>query len=332
MDNDLFQALKPYAKPSNGRAILQIITTLVPFIMLVVGMYYMIQFNVPYVYVVLTSIVPALFLVRVFIFFHDCVHGSFFTSKKAMLIVGHIFSILTFTPFTSWQRDHIIHHKSVGHLEKRGIGDIWMMTTDEYAEAPWHKKVIYRVYRNPLLLFFVGPVFMFIVLQRFPTFHSKKVWISTMITNLGIVAIALAASFTLGFQTYLLIQLPVIYFASTFGVWLFYIQHQYEDVYWERAMRWKPKEAALEGASVYRLPLILEWFTGAIGYHNVHHIHSGIPNYRLRKAYDDNPELQQGFVVTFFRSFKLAMLCFHDEKRKIMVSYRQYKKMSKVTN
>jgi omega-6 fatty acid desaturase (delta-12 desaturase) len=331
MEKDLYQALKPYTKPSNGRAIFQMLNTLVPFFMLVVAMYYMIQNNVPYIYVILTSIVPALFLVRVFILFHDCVHGSFMTSKKSMLVLGHIFSILTFTPYISWQHDHIIHHKSVGHLEQRGVGDVWMMTTDEYQAASRFKKAVYRLYRNPFLLFFVGPVIMFVISQRFPTSHSKKVWISTMITNLGIVGILLAVTYTVGFRYYLLIQLPIIYFASMFGVWLFYIQHQYEDVYWERAMRWKAKDAALEGASVYRLPMILEWFTGAIGYHNVHHINSGVPNYRLRKAYDDMPELQESYVVTFFRGFKLAMLCFHDEKRKVMISYRQFKKLNKAT-
>lgn len=330
MANELVQTLRLYAKPSNSRAILQIFTTLVPFFMLVVAMYFMIRYNVPYYYVVLISIIPALFLVRVFILFHDCTHKSFLTSQKAMVVLGHIFSILTFTPFSSWQRDHIMHHKTVGHLEKRGVGDVWMMTTEEYEAAPWYKKTTYRLYRNPILLFFVGPVFMFLIVHRFPTVNTKKVWLSTMITNLGILAIILAVTYTVGIQYYLMIQLPIIYFASTAGVWLFYIQHQYEDVYWERAMRWKAKDAALEGASVYRLPLILEWFTGAIGYHNVHHLNPRVPNYRLRKAYDDIPELREGFVVTFLRSFKLAMLCFHDEKRKIMISYRQYKRMNSV--
>jgi omega-6 fatty acid desaturase (delta-12 desaturase) len=329
MDENLYQALKPYTKPSNGRAIFQMINTLIPFFALVFGMYYMIINNVPYFYVVLISILSALFLVRVFILFHDCAHGSFMTSKKWMLILGHIFSILTFTPYISWQHDHIIHHKSVGHLEQRGVGDVWMMTTEEYEAASRLKKIWYRLYRNPFLLFFVGPVIMFVVTQRIPTYNTKKVWASTMVTNAGILGIIVAASYTIGFQNYLLIQLPIIYFASMFGVWLFYIQHQYEDVYWERSMRWKANDAALEGASVYRLPIILEWFTGAIGYHNVHHINSGVPNYRLRKAYEAIPKFQESFVVTFMRGFKLAMLCFHDEKRKVMVSYLQYKKLKK---
>lgn len=330
MANELVHKIKPYAKPSNARAILQMINTLIPFTMLIVAMYYMIQFNIPYIFVVVVSIVPALFLVRVFIMFHDCTHKSFVTSNKAMIVLGHIFGILTFTPFFKWQRDHIIHHRTVGHLEKRGIGDVWMMTTDEYEQASFFGKLGYRLYRNPFILFFIGPIFLFLVGQRFPTTNTKKVWISTMITNLGILGIILAVTFTIGIQYYLLIQLPIIFFASISGVWLFYIQHQYEDVYWERSMRWKAMDAALEGASVYRLPLVLEWFTGAIGYHNVHHLNPRVPNYRLRKAYDAIPDLQESFVVTFFRSFKLALLCFYDEKKKVMISYRQYKKLSKI--
>jgi omega-6 fatty acid desaturase (delta-12 desaturase) len=305
------------------------INTLVPYIGLTVIMYFMIQSGIAYIYVILLSIIPALFLVRIFILFHDCTHKSFLTNKKAMLILGHIFGILTFTPFTKWQRDHNIHHNSVGHLEKRGIGDIWMMTTDEYHAASRLKKIGYRLYRSPLVLFVIGPAFLFLVGQRIPTTHTKKVWLSTMITNIGILAIILAVSFTVGFRYYLLIQLPTIFFAAIFGVWLFYIQHQYEDVYWARAMQWKSQEAALEGSSVYKLPKILEWFTGSIGYHNVHHLHPGVPNYNLRKAYDNIAELRESYVVTFFRSFKLAALCFYDEKKKVMISYRQYKNLLK---
>ena len=330
MANELHYQIKPFAKPSNIRALLQLGNTLLPFIGLIIGMYFMILFNVPYIFIVLISIVPALFLVRLFIIFHDCTHKSFFTSNKAMIILGHILGILTFTPFYKWQRDHIIHHRTVGHLEKRGIGDVWMMTTEEYQEASLIRKIKYRIYRNPFILFFVGPIFLFLIGQRFPTTNTKKVWFSTMITNIGIVAIILAVSFTVGFRYYLLIQLPIIFFAAIIGVWLFYIQHQYEDVYWEHTMRWKSQNAALEGSSVYRLPVILEWFTGAIGYHNVHHLNPRVPNYRLKKAYLSIPDLQKGYIVTFFRSFKLSLLCFYDEKKKIMISYRQYKKLKKL--
>lgn len=329
MPNPLNQKIKPFAKPSNARALYQMVNTLIPFALLIVGMYYMITMNVPYVFVVLASIVPALFLVRIFIMFHDCTHKSFVTSNKAMVILGHIFGILTFTPFHKWQKDHITHHRTVGNLEKRGIGDVWMMTTDEYEQASLMKKVGYRVYRNPFILFFIGPIFLFLVGQRFPTENTKKVWISTIITNLGIIGIIVAVSLTVGFNYYLLIQLPIIFFAAIFGVWLFYIQHQYEDVYWEHTMRWKSQNAALEGCSVYRLPIILEWFTGAIGYHNVHHLNPRVPNYRLKKAFKSIPDLQEGYIVTFLRSFKLAVLCFYDEKKKIMISYRQYKKLKK---
>ncbi len=330
MANELVFKIKPFAKPSTARAIFQMMNTLIPFGLLVVAMYYMISLNVPYIFVVLLSILAALFLVRVFIMFHDCTHKSFLASNKAMIVLGHLFGILTFTPFFNWQRDHIIHHRTVGNLEKRGIGDVWMMTTEEYKDASKFKKLIYRLYRNPLILFFIGPIFLFVIGQRFPNSNSRKVWVSTMITNLGILAIILTVTFTVGFRYYLLIQLPIIFFAAIIGVWLFYIQHQYEDVYWEHTMKWKSQNAALEGSSVYRLPVILEWFTGAIGYHNVHHLNPRVPNYRLKKAYKAIPDLREGYIVTFFRGFKLAALCFYDEKKKVMISYRQYRKLKKI--
>jgi omega-6 fatty acid desaturase (delta-12 desaturase) len=230
MPNTLNQKIKPFAKPSTSRAVYQMLNTIIPFFLLIVGMYYMVVFNVSYIFVVLVSIVPALFLVRIFIMFHDCTHKSFLSSNRAMMILGHIFGILTFTPFYKWQKDHITHHRTVGNLEKRGIGDVWMMTTDEYEQASLMKKVKYRMYRNPFILFIIGPIFLFLIGQRFPSVNTKKVWLSTMITNVGILAIIVTISLTVGFNYYLLIQLPIIFFAAIVGVWLFYIQHQYEDV------------------------------------------------------------------------------------------------------
>jgi len=329
MANELQAKVKPFAKASNARAIFQMINTVLPFALLIVAMYVLIINNVSYVYVLGLSVIAALFLVRIFIMFHDCTHNSFMTSRKVMIVLGHLFGILTFTPFFKWQRDHITHHRTAGNLDKRGIGDVWMMTTQEYEDASMVKRFKYRMYRNPFILFFIAPVLLFLVSQRIPTANTKKVWLSTMITNVGIIAIILAVTFTVGFQYYLLIQLPIIFFAAIFGVWLFYIQHQYEDVYWARTMKWKSQHAALEGASVYKLPFILEWFTGAIGYHNVHHLNPRVPNYHLRKTYHAVPDLQEGYIVTFLRSFKLSFLCFYDEKKQIMISYRQYKNLQK---
>jgi omega-6 fatty acid desaturase (delta-12 desaturase) len=291
--------IKPYSKPSSGKSTLQIINTVIPYIFLVVGMYFLIRYNVPYVVTLLVSFIASLFLVRVFILFHDCTHNSFLSSRKAMSIWGHIFGILTFTSFYKWQKEHLTHHKTVGNIEKRGVGDVWTMTVKEYDNASSFKRFGYRLYRSPLILFLIGPLYIFLINQRFPSNKfNRNEWISLAITNFSILSIILLVTFTIGFKYYIMIQFPIILFASSMGVWLFYVQHQYEEVYWENNEQWSVIDAAMHGSSVYKLPFLLDWFTGYIGYHNIHHLNAKIPNYNLKKVFHSSVEFRKGKIVT----------------------------------
>lgn len=324
---DINKLVRPFAVPSNARAIWQITNTLIPYLGLIYLMYFMINKGVPYIFVLALSIIPGLFLVRVFIFFHDCTHKSFMANKKVMNILGHIFGILVFTSFYRWQREHVKHHSTVGNMDKRGVGDVWTMTVDEFKAASFGKKLGYRLYRNPFVLFIIGPIYVFLISERLPLQNkTKKDWLSNSITNIGVIAIIITVWLTVGLKYYLLIQLPVIFFAASAGVWLFYVQHQYDDVYWEDNENWDIIEAALKGSSVYKLPKILDWFTGYIGYHNVHHLNAKVPNYRLKKLYHSNSILRSKKEIKLFSSFKLMRLFLYDVKNKKLISYRKYKK------
>ena len=244
-----------------------------------------------------------------------------------MTILGHIFGILTFTSFHRCQREHNKHHSTLGYIDKRGIGDVWTMTVSEYKEAKWYKKLGYRLYRNPFILFVIGPIYVFVVSERLP-FQNKtlKDWLSNSITNIGVLSILILVWITVGIKYYFMIQIPIIFFASSAGVWLFFVQHQYEDVYWEDNAHWDVTEAALKGSSVYRLPRLLDWFTGYIGYHNVHHLNAKVPNYRLKKLYHSSRLLQSNKEITLWQSLKLMNLFLYDVEQKKLITRRRYKK------
>lgn len=320
--------IRPYIEPSYTRAIFQILNTLIPYLGLITIMYFMIYYNVNYIFVLLIAILPALFLVRVFIFFHDCSHSSYVKSKRAMNILGTVFGILVFTSFKRWKKEHNYHHRTVGNIDKRGVGDVWTMTVDEYNESSTLKKLGYRLYRNPFVLFIVGPFYVFVISERFPrNLKTGGEWINYLITNIGILAIIMAVTFTVGFKYYLLIQLPIIFIAASLGVWLFYVQHQYEDVYWENSLKWSITDAALKGSSVYKLPRILNWFTGSIGYHNIHHLNARVPNYRLKKLFKSTSAFSESKQIKLFESLKLVKLFLYDVKSKKLISYHRYKKL-----
>lgn len=319
--------VRPFAKPSNGRAVWQMVNTIIPYVGFIGLMYYLISIGVHPLLVVPISIIPALFLVRIFIFFHDCTHSSFLANKKVMNILGHLFGILTFTPYSMWKREHLTHHRTVGNLEKRGVGDVWTMTVTEYQESSWLKRLGYRLYRHPFFLFVLGPTFMFTVYNRLPIgVKTKQDWFSLIITNLGVLGIFLAVTFTVGIEYYLLIQLPIIAIAATAGVWLFFVQHQFDDVYWEDGNHWDITKAALDGSSVYKLPAILDWFSGNIGYHNVHHLNARIPNYRLRKLFFSTKAFRSSREIKLFESLRLGTLYLYDDKLKQLITRRRYKK------
>lgn len=316
-----------YAQPNALRSIWQIVNSLVPFIALWVAMVY--SLRVGYWLTLLLSIPAAGFLVRLFIIFHDCTHGSFFKDNRANELVGNFIGLLVFTPFAQWKRDHSIHHATAGNLDRRGTGDVPTFTVSEYLEMPWYKRFGYRIIRNPLILFTVGSFIDFVVLQRFHTNTAgKKEILNVIWTNIMLTAIITILCVTLGWQTFLLVEVPVMLFASSAGVWMFYVQHNFDGTYWERHEQWQFFEAGIAGSSFYKLPAILNWFTGNIGYHHIHHLSPRIPNYKLPQAYRENPIFQIK-PLTFRRSLKSLQYRLWDEQQKMMVGFnvlRNYRK------
>jgi len=282
----------------------------------------MVQRGYSYWAVLGVSGLAAAFHVRVFIIFHDCCHGSFFTSRRANRILGYITGILTFTPFEQWRRSHAMHHDTVGDLDRRGVVDIWVLTAEEYEAAlPW-KRLAYRIVRNPVFVLTVGTLIIFIIGHRY--FHKvdrKQERRSVLITNVALAALIVIASLTLGIGTYLLVQVPIVFIAGAAGLWLFYVQHQFEGTYWARHEEWDPIKAALQGSSFYKLPKVLQWFTGNIGFHHIHHVQQRIPNYNLERCYKDVPAMRSVKPMTFLDSLKCARLHVWDEVDKRLRGY-----------
>ncbi len=319
---DWYQATAAYEKPDLRKAAWQIIDTFIPYAALWAIMIYTLVSGFPYWFTFALSLVASVLLVRIFIFFHDCCHGSFFTSSQGNRILGYVSGILTFTPYEDWRRSHAIHHSTVGDLDRRGTGDVSLLTVDEYLASSGRTRFAYRLYRNPLVMFGLGPAYMFLIRFRFSSKgarkHERK---SVLYTNLAILAILLLAGFTIGIKAYILIQLPVILIAGAIGLWLFYIQHDFEGVYWARHEDWDQMRASLEGCSYYRLPGILKWITGNIGLHHIHHIRPRIPNYNLQQCYRETPALQKIIPLTFCKSLKAPWLNLWDEKQKKLISF-----------
>jgi omega-6 fatty acid desaturase (delta-12 desaturase) len=317
------EVLAKYEQPSVRKALVQLLDTCIPYLALWGLMVYMIHQNYAYWMTLAVAVPAAGLFVRLFILFHDCCHGSFFTSHRANSILGHLLGIVTFTPYEKWRRSHSGHHVTVGDLDRRGTGDVWTMTVAEYVAAPWRRRLTYRLVRNPFVMFGLGPTALFLIGYRFAHKGAKKKERrSVLMTNLGIGALIAALSVTIGLRTYLMIQLPVFLMAVTAGLWLFYVQHQFEGVYWARHEAWDPMRAALEGSSYYKLPRILQWFTGNIGLHHVHHIRPGIPNYHLQQCCDDIPALQAVNAMTFRSSFTSLGLKLWDEDQQQLVGFR----------
>jgi omega-6 fatty acid desaturase (delta-12 desaturase) len=264
-------------------------------------------------------------MVRTFIIFHDCGHGSFFKSKTANTWLGRITGILTFTPYYRWRHDHAIHHATAGDLDRRGTGDVYTMTVSEYLKAPWWKKFGYRVMRQPIFMFFFGSVIVFVIAQRIPTGKGKRENASVWWTNLALAGMVTGMCLLFGWQAYVTVQLLVIFFGASAGIWLFYIQHNFEDVYWETHSQWDYFKASLQGSSFYKLPAVLNWFTGNIGYHHIHHLGAKIPNYKLPKAYKENPMFHVK-PVTLLSSLKSLSLRLYDEKTRKLVGWNVLKR------
>lgn len=309
-----------YETPSLARSLGQIANTIIPYFALLVAMYYTI--NISYWITLALAIPAAGLLIRVFIIFHDCGHGSFFKSRRANRIVGFFTALLTFIPSYYWSNQHARHHASAGDLDNRGTGDVWTLTVQEYLALPLWRRLWYRIYRNPLFMFGFGPAYTFFVRYRYwrGTDNNRVRW-STVKTNLALTGIVVGASLTIGIKAYVMIQLPVMLLAATGGVWLFYVQHQFEGTYWERHGEWSYVREALEGSSFYNLPPILHWFTGNIGFHHVHHLSPRIPNYYLRKCHESSSLFKRVKQITLLSSLKSLKYRLWDEERKRLVGF-----------
>lgn len=312
--------------PSVPRAVWQMVNTLVPYFVTWYLMY--LSLAVSYWLTLGLSLLAGLLIVRTFIIFHDCCHCSYFKSRKANEIVGFFTGMLTLTPYGHWRWQHNVHHATSGDLDRRGEGDIWTLTVQEYLEASRWKKFAYRLARNPVILFVVAPLAMFVIYQRFPSSGAKgKDRKSVMTMNVALALWAGLWSWLFGWQNYLMMQLPVTMVAGAAGIWMFYVQHQYEDVYWESHDEWNYTTAALEGSSFYKLPKILQWFTGNIGFHHIHHLSSKIPNYHLERCHNSHPLFSSIEPLTFWKSLKCASLRLWDEESRKLVGYSHLKKM-----
>jgi omega-6 fatty acid desaturase (delta-12 desaturase) len=314
-----------YEVPSLWRASWQIVNTLGAYVLLWYLMYRLLEVSL-WVTLPLAVLAGAL-LIRVFIIFHDCGHGSFFKSRRANTITGFISGLLTFTPYYHWRWEHARHHGTSGDLDRRGTGDIWTMTVQEYLESSRWKRFAYRLARNPIVLFVIAPVILLAVLQRFPSPKANRrerhsVWWM----NLMILGMAVALSRAFGIVPYLIIQLTVLMAAGTVGVWLFYVQHQFEDAYWERHEDWDYAAAALQGSSFYKLPRVLQWFSGNIGYHHIHHLSSRIPNYNLERCHNSHPLFQEVKPITLSSSLKSLRFRLWDEGQGKLVGFGHLRK------
>jgi acyl-lipid omega-6 desaturase (Delta-12 desaturase) len=319
----------PYSHADTWRSIWQVVNTLVPYFALWVAMYW--SLNISYWLTLLLSIPAAGFMVRAFIIFHDCCHGSFFKSRTANETLGVILGVITLTPFYYWRHDHAVHHATAGNLDKRGVGDVFTMTVKEYLAAPWWKRTGYRIMRNPFFLFTIGSTFVFLISHRFwmPGTGQREKW-SVIYTNLIQLAIIVALGQWLGYAAFFKVFLPISILAASAGVWLFYVQHQFETVYWAPRKEWNFLKAGLLGSSFYKLPAILQWFSGNIGFHHIHHLSPKIPNYFLPKCYKANPEFQIK-PMTPLSSLRSTGLHLYDETAGKLVGFgvlKQYRGQS----
>jgi omega-6 fatty acid desaturase (delta-12 desaturase) len=304
------ESVAPHELPSLRRSLVDLATSVVPYLALTVLMYASLEVSV---WITLALAIPAAgFLLRTFIVFHDCTHGSFMPTKRGNRWVGRFAGLLVFQPFANWGHNHAVHHGTAGDLDRRGTGDVMTLTVAEYESRSWAGRLGYRLFRNPLVMFGVGPIWSLMI---GPRIWSSKQRVrqrnSILLTNLALAIVVGAIVWLVGFQAWLLVQMPVVVLAGTLGVWMFYVQHQFEDAYWESSENWSYSDAALQGSSYLRLPKVLQFFTGNIGLHHVHHLSAKIPNYNLQRAHDEIEIFQEVPVLTIrdgLRSIRLKLI------------------------
>lgn len=323
-ERDWISVLHAYRASDVKRSILEIIVTAGPFVAFWIATWAALKVSF---FLSLVFAVPAgALLVRLFLIQHDCGHGALFKKKASNDWVGRVLGVFTLTPYDVWRKQHSIHHATHGNLDKRGMGDIDLLTLQEYRALPLLRRFLYRLYRHPIVMFGLGPSFVFFILYRYPSgllSAGAIYWISAMGTNLGIIGVSALMMWMVGVTPFLMVQIPVTIIAATIGIWLFYVQHQFEDAFWEEGENWSLQDAALYGSSFYDLPKPLRWLTANIGVHHVHHLYSKIPFYKLQKVMDDFPELAGFRRLTFVESLACLKLRLWDEDSKRMVSLRE---------
>ena len=315
--------LARYREPNVGRGLFELAVTVAAFAALWAIMWW--SLSVSYFLSLLIAIPAAAFMVRLFVIQHDCGHGAFFRQKSLNDTLGRALGVITMTPYDVWKRAHAIHHATSGNLDRRGVGDITTLTVREYEALPFRSRMAYRFYRHPLVLFGIGPAYMFLLQHRLPVGFMRNgvtPWVSAMATNLLILAIAAGMMWLVGIWQFLMIQLPIIALGASLGVWLFYVQHPFEDTVWESGSDWNLSHAALYGSSFYDLPAALHWLTAFIGFHHIHHMCSRIPFYRLKQVIRDNPELAGTRRITLVDSLGCVRLTLWDEARQKLVTFR----------
>jgi acyl-lipid omega-6 desaturase (Delta-12 desaturase) len=316
------EALAPYARAHLGRSLLDIATSVVPYIALSALMY--LALDVSYLLVLALAIPAAGFLVRTFIVFHDCAHGSFLPSKRANAWLGVAFGLLVYQPFLSWRHSHAVHHASAGDLGRRGVGDVLTLTVAEYQASAWRRRLGYRVLRNPFVMFGLGPIYALVLQPRLVSRSARpRIRRSVIATNVALAALVGALCWLVGWREYLLVQMPTFLLAGSAGVWLFYVQHQFEDTYWQSAEDWSYADAALRGSSYLKLPKLLQFFTGNIGLHHVHHLSTRVPNYNLQRAHDQNPIFHEVPTLSLWGGLRAVRLKLWDEDRGRLVTFAE---------
>ena len=314
--------LDAYAQPRLGRSLVDLATSVVPYLALLVAMAFALRVSV---LLSLVLVVPAsAFLIRTFIVFHDCTHGSFMRSRRANDVLGVALGLLVWLPYRGWQHEHAVHHATAGDLDRRGVGDITTLTVSEYQALPAWRRIAYRLFRNPFVMFGLGWLVVLVLKPRFvPSGSRPRVRNSVLVTNLALALIVAALCLTIGWRDYLLVQGPVLVVTGAVGIWLFYVQHQFEDTYWQAHADWRYDHAALAGSSFLKLPGVLRFFTGNIGFHHVHHLSVGIPNYNLQAAHQGTDRLQSVPQLTLKQGLRAPRLKLWDERRGRLVTFRE---------
>jgi omega-6 fatty acid desaturase (delta-12 desaturase) len=314
--------LEQYARSDLPRSLRSLATSVLPFLVLWAAMFAV--YSTSYWLVLLLAIPAAGFLVRTYIMFHDCVHGSLMQSRRANAWLGTALGLLVFTPFARWRYEHLIHHATAGDLDRRFVGDVPMLTVSEYRAKPWFFRLGYRLYRTPLVMFGLGSIYSTVLMQRVPTPAARnRLQRSVWLTNVAVVVFVAALCFAFGWQTVLFVELPLVVLAGSVGIWLFYVQHQFDDTYWERTDEWSFNDAALRGSSHLALPKVLQFFSGNIGFHHVHHLNPKIPNYNLQRAHEEQPMFQSVPSVSFTDALRAVQLKLWDEDAQRMATWKQ---------